>query len=124
MLDVIRGAAPAPARDWFSYIAQGSPEAAAVQDGPWKLVVRGGNVLDASIERAGEKGQASGRAVELFRLDRDPGEQTSLVGEPPDVAARLLERLKGFRRLKTDSAPDWQKGREGFKAPKEWMIQN
>ena len=122
MLAVIRGAAPAPERDWFSYIAQSFPEATALQDGFWKLVVRGGSVLDAGLEGAGEKGQASSRAVELFRLDRDPGEQTSLVSEHRDVAARLLERLQRFRRLKMDGAPDWREGREGFKAPKEWMV--
>lgn len=122
VLDVIRGTDPAPGRDWFTYIAQGSPEATALQDGVWKLVVRGGSVLDATLEGAGQKGPAGSRSVELFRLDRDPGEQTSLVAEHPEIAARLLERLKKFRRLKMDGAPDWQEGREGFKAPKEWMI--
>jgi len=122
MLDVIRGAAPAPARDWFSYIAQGSPEAAAIQDGAWKLVVRGGSVLEATIEGAGKKDGANSRSVELFRLDRDPGETTNLVAEHPDVAARLLERLRRFRRLRMDGAPDFREGSEGFKPPKEWMI--
>ena len=52
MLDVYRGAAPAAARDWFSYIAQGSPERAAVSDGTCKLVVTGGSVLDVAPGRA------------------------------------------------------------------------
>jgi hypothetical protein len=81
-------------------------------------------VAHATLEGASKGGHAGSPSVALFRLDQDPGEQTSRVGEHPDVAARLLERLKQFRRLKMDSAPDWQEGREGFKAPKEWMIQN
>jgi arylsulfatase B len=121
MLDVIRGAVPAPSRDWFTYIAQGAPEAIAVQDGAWKLVVRGGSALDATIA-GGEAGRASSPSVELFRLDRDPGEKTSLVEQHPEIATRLLERLQRFRRLRMDGAPDFREGSEGFKAPKEWLI--
>ena len=121
MLDVIRGAAPAPSRDWFTYIAQGAPEAMAVQDGAWKLVVRGGSVLDATMAK-GETGRVSAPSFELFRLDQDPGEETSLVAEHPAIATRLLERLQQFRRLKMDGVPDFREGSEGFKAPKDWMI--
>lgn len=122
MLDVIRGAAPAPSRDWFTYIAQGAPEAIAIDDGAWKLVVRGGSVLDVTLAK-GAASPAGAPSVELFRLDKDPGETTSLVVEHPDVAARLLERLQRFRRLRMDGVPDFREGSEGFKAPKEWMIE-
>lgn len=120
MLDVIRGG-PAPSRDWFTYIAQGAPEASAIQDGAWKLVVSGGSALHATIAD-GEEGRPSLPSVELFRLDRDQGEQTNLVGEHPELAARLLQRLQRFRRLRMDGAPDFREGSAGFKAPKEWMI--
>ena len=114
MLDVIRGTAPAPERDWFSYIAQGSPEATALRDGVWKLVVVGGSALDAKLEGAHKKGHADSPSVELFRLDRDPGEQRSLVAEHPEVAVRLLERLQGFRRLKMEGVPDYRGGASGL----------
>lgn len=122
MLDVIRGAAPAPARDWFSYIAQGSPEATALQDGPWKLVVRGGSVLDANLDGVGQSDGTGSRSIELFRLDLDPGEKVNLVAEHPKLAAGLLERMRSFRRLRMDGAPDFREGSEGFKAPPEWLI--
>ena len=62
------------------------------------------------------------KSIELFRLDRDPGEQTDLVAEHPDVAARFLERLQEFRRLKIKGIPDFREGRKGFVAPKDWVI--
>jgi arylsulfatase B len=123
MLDVIRGRAKAPQRDWFSYIAQGNPDKAAICDGIWKLVVLGGSVLDTTLERAIRPGGSRARpSVELFRLDRDPGEQTNLVAERPDIVGKLLERLKEFRRLKISGVPDYREGRKGFKAPKDWVI--
>jgi len=123
MLDVIRGDAKAPKRDWFSYIAQGSPDKIAICDGTWKLAVVGGSVLDVTVEQAVRTEDSKTKpSVELFNLDRDPGERTNLVAERPDIVAKLLERLKEFRRLKISGVPDFQEGRKGFKAPKDWMI--
>ena len=123
MLDVIRGNAQSPKRDWFSYIAQGSPDKTAICDGTWKLVVVGGSVLDVTLDRAIQPGDSKKKpSVELFRLDRDPGEQTNLVAEHPDIVAKLLERLKEFRRLKISGVPYFQEDRKGFKAPQDWVI--
>jgi arylsulfatase B len=123
MLDVIRGKAQSPKRDWFSYIAQGSADKTAICDGTWKLVVLGGSVLDVTLDQSGRP-TSSKPSIELFCLDRDPGEQTDLAAEHPDVVAQLLKRLKDFRRLKIDGVPDYRQGREGFKAPKDWVIKN
>ena len=123
MLDVIRGERKAPKRDWFSYIAQGRPDRTAVCDGTWKLVVLGGSVLDVTLERAIRGGDSRAKpSVELFHLKRDPGEQTNLAADHPDIVAGLLERLKAFRRLKISGVPDFREGREGFKAPRDWVI--
>ena len=123
MLDVIRRKAEAPKRDWFSYIAQGSPDKTAVCDGTWKLIVLGGNVLDMTLERAIRVDDSKAKpSVELFHLERDPGERTNLATEHPDIVAGLLERLKEFRRLKISGVPDYREGRKGFKAPKDWVI--
>ncbi len=123
MLDVIRGRAKAPKRDWFSYIAQGNPDKTAVCDGTWKLVVLGGSALDVTLGQATRAGNSKAKpSVELFRLDRDPGEQTNLVAEHPEIVSQLLERLKEFRRLKISGVPDYREDRKGFKAPKDWVI--
>jgi arylsulfatase A-like enzyme len=123
VLDVIRGDVPAPKRDWFSYIAQGTPEQTAVCDGTWKLVVRGGSVLDVELDGKGRLGPGKGeRSVELFRLDRDPGETTNLAAGQPEIVARLMKSLKEFRGLKPDGVPPYTPRPQGFKAPQDWMI--
>ncbi len=118
VLDVMRGKRKAPVRDWFSYIAQGRPEQTAVCDDTWKLVVTQGSVFDVMLEEDGGKTPK----VELFRLDFDPSESKNLLKERPDVAAAMLKRLQGFRRLKIDGIPNFLEGKEGFEAPKDWMI--
>ena len=123
MLDVIRGKAQAAKRDWFSYIAQGSADKTAICDGTWKLVVLGGSVLDVTLDQAVLPANSK-PSLELFRLDRDPGEQTDLAAKHPDVVAQLLKRLKEFRRLKIGGVPDFRQDRKGFKAPKDWVIKN
>jgi arylsulfatase B len=123
MLEVFRDKAKAPKRDWFSYIAQGTADKTAVCDGTWKLVVLGGSVLDVTLDRATISGDSKTKpSVELFRLDRDPGEQTNLAAEYPETVAQLLKRLKEFRSLKIDGVPDYRQGRKGFKAPKDWVV--
>ena len=97
----------------------------AVCDGTWKLVVQGGSVLDVSVDLAIRPSDSKKTpSVELFRLDRDPGEHTNLAVEHPGIVAQLLERLKEFRRLKIEGIPNYQEGREGFIAPKEWKIED
>jgi arylsulfatase B len=125
MLEVIRGKAEAPKRDWFSYIAQGKPDRTAVCDGTWKLVVVGGSVLDVTLDMATQAANPeTGLTVELFRIDNDPSETKNLAAEHPDIVDRLLKRLKEFRRLKIEGVPDYQEGRKGFKAPKDWVIKD
>jgi arylsulfatase B len=125
MLDVIRGNVLAPKRDWFSYIAQGTPDQTAICDGTWKLVVRGGSALDVELNGVGQRGGVKDElSVELFRLDHDPSEKTNLAVERPEIVAQLMKRLKEFRRLKIEGVPGYNEGREGFKAPKDWVIRD
>ena len=123
MLDVIRGRAAPPQRDWFSYIAQGGPDRTAVCDGTWKLVVLGTSVLDVTPQHiTGQAEMPPAWTIELFRIDGDPAEKTNLAAENPQVVTRLLQRLKEFRSLKIDNIPDCYAGRKGFVAPKDWLI--
>ena len=128
MLDVMLGKARPPQRDWFSYIAQGSPDRMAVCDGTWKLVVLGGSVLDVSEKPAAKPGGSKPGATKpapilaLYRLDRDPGEKTNLAVQQPKIVARLLKKLKSHRRLKLEGIPNFREGHKGFVAPKDWVI--
>lgn len=125
MLDVMRGNATEPQRNWYSYIAQGSPDRIAVCDGTWKLVVLGGSVLDLTVDQTDApvtSGFQDGYTVELFRLDTDPGEEINLVDQHPAEINRLLGQLKDFRALKLDGVPGFMDGRQGFVAPEDWVI--
>ena len=70
-------------------------------------MVRGGNVLDVSLDGAPEE-----ITVELFRLDEDPGETTDLAAKEPEILGRLLPRLKEFRALKLDGIPGFREGQK------------
>ena len=105
MLETIRGNAKAPKRHWFSYIAQGTPDRLAICENTWKLVVQG-----------------TKPTVELYRFDRDPGEQQDVAAAYPAVVAELRKRVEEFRRLKIEGVPGFRDGRKGFKAPKDWVI--
>ncbi len=62
--------------------------------------------------------------VELFDLDRDPGEEDTVAAENPEVVAALLRRLHEFRNLKQEGIPHFQGGRKEFVAPREWRIED
>lgn len=115
LLEVIRGEAEAPTREWFSYIAQGQPEQISLSEGPWKLIATKGSVLDA-------KQGVEGPRIELFRLDRDPGEKSNLASAQPDRTAAMLKKLRVHRRLKIGGIPDFLEGKKGFVAPANWLI--
>jgi len=134
MLDVIRGLAKAPKRDWFSTIAQNAPERTALCDGNWKLIVLGGSALDIDLDRSGFilgreiKAKSTSAVedqpvVELYNLAVDPGEKTDWSAEHPEIVRRLLDRMKEFRRLKLEGVPGYMEDRQGFKAPKDWIIE-
>jgi arylsulfatase B len=115
MLDVIRGEETPPVRDWFGYIAQGNPDQMALCHGTWKLVVTGGSVLDAQIGRPQPK-------IELFNLEKDPGEASNLASKNAGRVTAMLGRMQDHRRLKIKGIPDFLEGKKGFVAPKEWLI--
>lgn len=125
MLEVIRGKNLLPKRDLFSYVAQGRPEQAAICDGTWKLVIQGGSALEVNLDDIRRAKSVKDKiSVELFHLDRDPGEKTDLIREHPKIAAELLKRLKEFLRERIEGMPHYDEGREGFKAPKDWIIRD
>ena len=115
VLDVMRGRAEAPQRDWFSYIHQGGPdEQLAVIDGPFKLVVHGPGILT--------DGARAKSRCELYHLGDDPREQTNVADRHADVVDRLWQKLRTFRSWKLDGVPEYGEGRQGFKAPKDWVL--
>ncbi len=69
---------------WASLSNNGS-RSEAMRDGPWKLVVQHPKAAPGSF---------ANETVSLYRLDRDPAEQTDVAAKHANRAAAMLERLK------------------------------
>ncbi|MCZ6793449.1 MAG: sulfatase-like hydrolase/transferase [Planctomycetota bacterium] len=118
VLDVLTGEKPTLARDLFHYQGQSGPrqEKIALATPRWKLVVLGPNV-------AGSPFPSPEHRVFLFDIQKDPNEKKNLAAQHPDTVERLAGRLKDFRRLQPpDGVPEYGRGRQGFRAPKDWRV--
>lgn len=116
VLDVMRGDKTTPERPWFSFIAPQAREDAAVNVGPWKLVLSGTSLLHPASE--------STTKVELFNLIDDPREANDVAAQYPSRVARLREHLVEFARLQKTGVAAYAEGRSGFKAPTDWIIKD
>ena len=61
--------------------------AESMREGPWKLVVNHPKAKPGSFEN---------EQVELYRLDRDPGETQDLAKSEPEKSGELLAKLKAW----------------------------
>ncbi len=69
----------------------------ALRDGPWKLVVRHPNAQPGTFQNP---------QLELYNLETDPGEKTSLSERYPDKAANMHEQIQNwFREVTKDATP-------------------
>lgn len=67
----------------------------AIREGPWKLIEGLGSGGSTPPQRVDpEPGEP---AVQLYNLERDPGETLNLASEEPEVVARLLQSLAAIR---------------------------
>ena len=80
---------------WASLSNRGS-RCEAMREGPWKLVVQHPKAKPGSFEN---------EVVELYRLDRDPGEQTDLAARETVRAAAMLKKLKDWYADTQHTAP-------------------
>jgi hypothetical protein len=73
-----------------------------MRDGPWKLVVQHPDAREGTYDN---------ETVELYRLDRDPGEETDLAASEPEQSATMLKQLKAWladtRRTATPQPGGW-----------------
>jgi len=113
-LPALLGKAPLPERPWFSYMHQAADAHASVHEGPWKLVAHG--------DFFAEKPSAPPR-LELYNLETDPKESNDIASKQQAIVWRLHKALREFGGLQKVDEKKYEFGREGFKAPKDWMIQ-
>lgn len=77
----------------------------AVRDGPWKLIPglgRGGFISTPDTREPGP-GEPEGQ---LYHLGDDPGEQSNLYDERPEVLDRLREHLRRYRKQEPESSDE------------------
>lgn len=112
-LPAVRGTSPLGPRAWFSYIHQAEEAHGSVHEGDWKLVAHG----DFFTERP-----AKAPRLELYNLRRDPSEALDLAIDHREIADRLHAKLREFGKLQRSGVGDYDEGRNGFRAPKDWII--
>ena len=77
-----------PARPlYWGSLSNNGARSEALRDGPWKLVVQ---------HPKAKPGTFANEQVELFRLDKDLGEENNLAGKEPKRAAAMLKQLKAW----------------------------
>lgn len=81
---------------------------------PWKIVLaNNGNPAMKLTEPA------------LFNIIEDPAEKQNIKNSKQEVFKQLLNLTKTFDAIKPEVAvAPYDKGRKGFKAPKDWLIKN
>ncbi|HUT90471.1 MAG TPA: arylsulfatase [Thermoguttaceae bacterium] len=115
VLDVLRGKAEPPSRDWLSYLSMTDPvEHISLIAGRHKLNAHGPSVLEETPQ--------GDRELELFDLEQDPYEARNLIDDHPELVRPMLQKLRALRRQKIDGVGPYGEGREGFQAPKDWVI--
>ncbi|MCW1884148.1 hypothetical protein OKA04_05360 [Luteolibacter flavescens] len=112
-LPALREGKPVPERPWFSYIHQDAQAHASVHLGSWKLVAHG----DFFAEEPGAKA-----TFELYDLSTDVKEAKDVAAKHPEKVAELRKLLREFGSWQKPGVGPYGEGREGFKAPKDWVI--
>lgn len=114
-LEALRGNEVLPDRKWFTYLDQSNEaiERIALSKGGYKLV----------MHRPAPDGDPDKKTlIELFRRE-DFDERTDLSLKKNTEVSNLLDELEGMMRLRTPNQVNrYPEGREGFKAPVDWVI--
>lgn len=113
-LPAIRGDKALPERPWFSYHHQNQEALASVHLGKWKLVAKGDFFEDLS-----EKSPI----LELYDLTEDITESHNVAEQHLEKVKELHQKLREFGTWQKPGIAPYDEGREGFVAPKDWIIQ-
>jgi arylsulfatase A-like enzyme len=120
MLDILRGEATAPGREFYSYYDRAADdELLAINTPEWKLIRRGPAILEVD--------QGAEAEIDLFRIAEDPYENNNVSHLYPGVVKQLLAKVRAFRALRKPGGLPRQEERregteEGWERPLEWKA--
>ncbi|MFN7139310.1 MAG: sulfatase/phosphatase domain-containing protein, partial [Limisphaerales bacterium] len=114
ILPALQGKGRLPDRPWFSYIHQNKDAHASVHLGEWKLVAHGDFFAKDPITPP---------RYELYHLKEDISEKHDLSPKNPGKVKELSKLLQEFGSWQKPGVGAYEEGRDGFKAPKNWVIQ-
>lgn len=105
MVPVLSGEQEKVDRDF--YLGSG-----AIVNGTWKLII------------ASDKNPRMKLTEDhLSQIAEDPSEKENVVREHPDLYHKLKTQLSKYDAIQSDVVvPPYGKGRQGFRAPREWVI--
>ena len=109
-LPALQGKSTIKKRPWFSYLHQSPKASSSLHLDSWKLIVNGDAFHSDNL------------TFELFNLESDPGETSNLAEKHPDRVSNMLSQIKEFGKLQVPGATPYGHGREGFTAPKDWIV--
>jgi arylsulfatase A-like enzyme len=112
-LPALTGKEKLPERPWFSYMDQNHNPQASVHLGDWKLIARG----DFFSEKPKTQPE-----FELYNLKTDAVEKNNVAEKHPKIVAQLSKQLREFGTWQNPGVGSYDEGREGFKAPRDWII--
>jgi arylsulfatase A-like enzyme len=112
-LPALTGKEKLPKRSWFSYMDQNHNPQASVHLGDWKLIAYG----DIFSENP-----TTPPKFELYNIKTDFMEKNNLGEKHPKIVAQLSKQLRDFGTWQNPGVGSYGEGREGFKAPKDWVI--
>jgi arylsulfatase B len=112
-LPALRDGKTLPERPWFSYIHQDEQAHASVHLGSWKLVAHGDFFAESREAKA---------TWEFYDLSADPAEAKDVASQHPEKVAELRKLLREFGSWQKHGVEAYAEGREGFRAPKDWIV--
>jgi hypothetical protein len=62
--------------------------------------------------------------LELYDLSTDPAEASDISERHPQIVTRMHEQIRSFGKLGRPGIGAYAEGRDGFRAPRDWILEN
>lgn len=98
-----------------TYINRDTARYAVIRE-PWKLILYTTDILAADA--------FNNSRLELYNLELDLQEKNNLTSQKPEMVKKMFTSLIEFHKLQENPVELPSVGKEGFVAPRDWVITN